>query len=702
MRKAAEVHFTRSTQRRGRNQEYETAAAHRAQCRRDLRSLRHLHPQSWQVRNARARANEADHRVRAIKRAKRRELERARLIELQEAWERRDFATTWKLTRILTGKRIGPKKRRLAAPQAASFCKHEWMEHLAKPGSQGGCSATPVDVPQTRHVPETDYTHAARWARIIEPRFRRCLARAPFRKAPPAWSFPGALWRLLVDPNTFRDKQRHGIGFVQHRARTEVFNEVFRALVWHMSASRKTPKNWHVSQGFTLSKNNNKSGISGLRLVHTLDAAGKAYYSQLWKLDKHSWQRDYATGYCHRRRREQAIAQQGVLRERFRTAKKNLTATLYDLTNAFACGTQGTQTDDLTTWLVWYEQRYKTLQHENISARDWQVRNYDSTAQTADWKQRLEVGHSQATQWQDAGSYYTSTRNWILSYRRHPSSKLMRLCPLKYKTLRNHWMWAHQHTQMTSFERLRGPLLKTLLKRSITPTALLTLLWRLTMFKTAVNRRYSLILLVAGHTQSFDSFLVIYTIWKVVCIAVFGIWDHTSRLTESLNAKYHEGPRMRETHIRYLNVFFAKTESLRWRRVVFRAMVVGVALSGLVAFTPSSTETNKVDKCLLALARKALRGAATYVDGHIRTRSSRWIWKQLKLAPTDVSLAVQRLLWWQQIIADPSCAWTFLFTFFGRIPGLPDVVDNNGAITPSAHSWIRLLVSETQQCITAQ
>ena len=57
----------------------------------------------------------------------------------------------------------------------------------------------------------------------------------------------------------------------------------------------------------------------------------------------------------------------------------------------------------------------------------------------------------------------------------------------------------------------------------------------------------------------------------------------------------------------------AKTASLRWRRVVFRALVVGVALSGLVASAPSSTETNEVDKCLLALARKALRGDATYI-----------------------------------------------------------------------------------------
>ena len=249
MRKAAEKHFTRSTQKRGRDHEYEAAAAHRAQCRRDLRTLRHLHPQAWQVRCARARAAEADHHVRSIKRAQRRNLESGGLIELQEAWERRDFAATWKLTRILTVKRIGPKKRRLAAPQAASFSKQERMEHLARPGSQGGCAATPVDMSQTGHVPATDYTHAAHWARVSEPRFRKCLARAPFRKAHPAWSFPSALWRLLVESNALRGKQRHGIGFEQRATRSDVFDEVFRALVWHMCVSRRTPRSWHVSQG---------------------------------------------------------------------------------------------------------------------------------------------------------------------------------------------------------------------------------------------------------------------------------------------------------------------------------------------------------------------------------------------------------------------------------------------------------------------
>ena len=120
MRKAAEKHFTRSTQKRGRNQEYETAASHRAQCRRDLRSCTSvciLNPGKYEML--------AQEQVRQIivseqsNVPKEENLERARLIELQEAWEPRDFATTWKLTRILTGKRIGPKKRPSRRPTSS-------------------------------------------------------------------------------------------------------------------------------------------------------------------------------------------------------------------------------------------------------------------------------------------------------------------------------------------------------------------------------------------------------------------------------------------------------------------------------------------------------------------------------------------------------------------------------------------------------
>ena len=82
------------------------------------------------------------------------------------------------------------------------------------------------------------------------------------------------------------------------------------------------------------------------RLVHTLDTAGKRYCSQLLKLVTDSLQRDYATGYCHRRRREQEMAQHGVLRKRHRAVNKYFTATLYNLTDAFANGAQESQGGD--------------------------------------------------------------------------------------------------------------------------------------------------------------------------------------------------------------------------------------------------------------------------------------------------------------------------------------------------------------------
>ena len=69
-------------------------------------------------------------------------------------------------------------------------------------------------------------------------------------------------------------------------------------------------------------------------------------------------------------------------------------------------------------------------------------------------------------------------------------------------------------------------------------------------------------------------------------------------------------------------------------------------------------------KCLLAPACKALRGDTTYIEGHMRTTSAKWTWKQLKVVSTDVALAVQRLLWWQQIVGDPSSTWSFLFCLF--------------------------------------
>ena len=124
MRKTAEKHFTRSTLKRGRDHEYEAAAAHRAQCRQEARTLRHLHPQAWQVRCARARAAEADHRIRSIKRVHRRNLEHARLTDLQEAWN----VATLPQQRNSQGKALDRKK--------TSACRSTGRNHFT---NKSGC-----------------------------------------------------------------------------------------------------------------------------------------------------------------------------------------------------------------------------------------------------------------------------------------------------------------------------------------------------------------------------------------------------------------------------------------------------------------------------------------------------------------------------------------------------------------------------------
>ena len=75
-------------------------------------------------------------------------------------------------------------------------------------------------------------------------------------------------------------------------------------------------------------------------------------------------------------------------------------------------------------------------------------------------------------------------------------------------------MWAHQHMRTTSLERFQGRLQRMSSQESIAPTKLSTLLWHQIMFKPAANKRSFLTSLVAGHTQSFESFLVIVTVWR--------------------------------------------------------------------------------------------------------------------------------------------------------------------------------------------
>ena len=66
------------------------------------------------------------------------------LPDFQRAWQQRDLHQVWRLSRTLSGKRIGPKRRRYDAAKKVNPSQHEWMAFLQNEGPAGGCNANEV------------------------------------------------------------------------------------------------------------------------------------------------------------------------------------------------------------------------------------------------------------------------------------------------------------------------------------------------------------------------------------------------------------------------------------------------------------------------------------------------------------------------------------------------------------------------------
>ena len=77
-------------------------------------------------------AKRADRAFRTLVKRDRNRLNGQRLGELEQAWLFQDFAAAWKLSRALSGKKLGPKRRLYCAPSYRCD-KQEWAECLARP-----------------------------------------------------------------------------------------------------------------------------------------------------------------------------------------------------------------------------------------------------------------------------------------------------------------------------------------------------------------------------------------------------------------------------------------------------------------------------------------------------------------------------------------------------------------------------------------
>ena len=118
-------------------------------------------------------------------------------------------------------------------------------------------------------------------------------------------------------------------------------------------------------------------------------------------------------------------------------------------------------------------------------------------------------------------------------------------------------------------------------------------------------------------------------------------------------------------------------------------------------FMVQAPDVRTLDKELLKFGRKVLQGTACEksVDKY-KALSNDHVWRLLRSAPTAVELSVQRLQWWQRIVARPEEHLALLFTFFGHIPGTPAPFDENGAIHDRSHAWMRQLGEDIRQLAT--
>ena len=124
------------------------------------------------------------------------------------------------------------------------------------------------------------------------------------------------------------------------------------------------------------------------------------------------------------------------------------------------------------------------------------------------------------------------------------------------------------------------------------------------------------------------------------------------------------------TWTRFRPVWFRAGVPSRVRRLFFQALVVSILYTGLEALRLRPPDHKFLDRFVLGLGRKMMRGKATICtmleDGteKKRTVDRRKVWDFLGLVPSATELHARRLQWYQNLVKDPTVHQNVLFSFF--------------------------------------
>lgn len=181
------------------------------------------------------------------------------------AWQQRESADAWRISRGMAGGCMGPKLRRYNIPPSEKPSLRAWKDCLSQTSNKGGCLAFEVDW-SSRY-------HSACDEAISQPLIRRdigitaaaleyfnnmqrSLRRGGLRRSPPPWSVPLDIWRMLFNPQQISKPTAFfkGIGTARATHDASTFRSCIVRLLSVIRVRKCTPMQWHLAHVFFFSK----------------------------------------------------------------------------------------------------------------------------------------------------------------------------------------------------------------------------------------------------------------------------------------------------------------------------------------------------------------------------------------------------------------------------------------------------------------
>ena len=632
--------------------------------------------------------------------------------QIASSWAQRDFRRMWHLARVLSGRQVGPKRRRYDQPPSCRPNMQEWTQHMQQHGPAGGCRAQATDwaTHQRQHAAPAMSWHDKYQTNGIWRREMHVLAHqdvsqvarqiwfAKARKRAPYWTAPNEVWRMLLYPHYKLQPERTGVGFHEPRVSNFHFKQCLHALFLQIRCSNSAPIEWHCSQGAQLDKQNGKPLCHGIRLVNMLDPMGKHFYRHIWRQGRPLASRDYAAGYAKSKSREEAILQQLCLGHRLHKAKVGCATFFKDVANAFYSPEHVHLDAAIDTTMRPCDRQLLKQRHHAASIH----------IQAADGNILLAVG-SGALQGDSIASelfleqYHPLVDRWLADLAASDSQRhlLEAEDPINRKRV--------DASLSTYADDVAIKVLASTAASLQTKAASLDdhLDTALAAGGLAQNRGKQEVVVRFAGPGSHAQMRAIYTgnvalEGQVVPKARY-LGEFYNYTCSGTDARKHRLQRA-QVAWRSMGSFWTKQGcSRRSVSILFRAMVVETALCGLVPFILSNSDYIALDRFIINKGRCLMRGRACakeiQPDGHVKYTAvpNDEVLRYLELANSRTELCIRRLQFWQRVVACPTRHSNLLAVMFGSFSFERNrPLDRSGCLSSAAHPWLQQLVEDVE------